>query len=153
DGDAAANAERARVNVTRALRSTIKRIAARAPRLGRYLDLSVQTGASCIFAPPPDFELITRAPDAPVADPNPQGRAKRALVSIALTGATARGPNAEPLAARHDATVRAQAGFFGGHAMARTGDRTLLVFLTVDAALRCTAALLDGADAPVRAGL
>src|SRR5262249_46783366 len=87
DGDAAANAERARVNVTRALRSTIKRIAARAPRVGRYLDLSVQTGASCVFTPPPDFELITRPPDAPKPTPvlqDAHGRAKRALVWVEL---------------------------------------------------------------------
>lgn len=44
-------AERARVNVTRALRSTIKRIAALDAQLGGQLDAAIQTGTFCVHRP------------------------------------------------------------------------------------------------------
>lgn len=48
-----AEAERARVNVTRALRTAIERIAAKAPKTGLHLDRSVRTGLACRYDPAP----------------------------------------------------------------------------------------------------
>ena len=47
------DAERARVNVTRAIRSTLKRIAGYDARLGRELDSCVRTGNYCVYEPDP----------------------------------------------------------------------------------------------------
>jgi non-specific serine/threonine protein kinase len=47
------HAERARVNVTRAIRSTLKRIAGYDARLGRELEGSVRTGTFCVYEPDP----------------------------------------------------------------------------------------------------
>jgi len=46
-------AERARLNVTRAIRSTLKRIAAANRDLGLYFDTTVKTGAYCSYTPDP----------------------------------------------------------------------------------------------------
>jgi hypothetical protein len=48
-----AHAERARVNVTRAIRSAIKRITGYDPELGGELEAAVRTGASCVYEPDP----------------------------------------------------------------------------------------------------
>ena len=48
---AASHAERARVNVTRAIRSTLKRIAGYDARLGRELETSIRTGTWCVYEP------------------------------------------------------------------------------------------------------
>jgi AAA ATPase domain len=53
DRKAASNAERARVNVTRALRTAIRRIAAQDASLGRELETTVHTGYFCRFEPDP----------------------------------------------------------------------------------------------------
>ncbi len=44
--------ERARVNVTRAIRSAISRIRHRAPDVAAHLDESVRTGTRCVYSPP-----------------------------------------------------------------------------------------------------
>jgi len=49
----APEAERARVNVTRTLRSTIERVAAVAPRAAAHLRASIRTGAACRYEPAP----------------------------------------------------------------------------------------------------
>jgi tetratricopeptide (TPR) repeat protein len=51
--DVAPEAERARVNVTRTLRSAIERIADAAPAAAAHLRASVRTGASCRYDPAP----------------------------------------------------------------------------------------------------
>jgi tetratricopeptide (TPR) repeat protein len=48
------DAERARINVTRALGSVLKKIRDGCPELGRHLDASLATGTFCSYAPPPD---------------------------------------------------------------------------------------------------
>lgn len=48
---AASNEERARVNVTRAIRSAIRRITDRDADLGRFLDATIVTGTYCVFDP------------------------------------------------------------------------------------------------------
>ena len=53
DGEAGSHAERARVNVTRAIRSAIKRIAGYDPDLGAELAAAVRTGAFCAYEPDP----------------------------------------------------------------------------------------------------
>lgn len=51
DRRAASGAERARVNVTRALRGSIRRIATTDPVFGRHLERSVKTGTFCVYDP------------------------------------------------------------------------------------------------------
>ncbi|HKR98726.1 MAG TPA: hypothetical protein VJU79_04350, partial [Candidatus Dormibacteraeota bacterium] len=48
-----AAAERARVNVTRALRSAVERIAEQDEALGHHLNTCVRTGAFCSYNPGP----------------------------------------------------------------------------------------------------
>jgi hypothetical protein len=43
--------ERARLNVTRAIRTAIARIRDRAPRIGAHLDDAVRTGTHCSYRP------------------------------------------------------------------------------------------------------
>jgi hypothetical protein len=50
---ATADAERARVNVTRTLRATIDRITAAAPIAGAHLASSIRTGTMCRYQPAP----------------------------------------------------------------------------------------------------
>jgi len=50
---ASAQAERARVNVTRTLRATIARITIAAPIAGAYLSSSIRTGTACRYQPGP----------------------------------------------------------------------------------------------------
>jgi hypothetical protein len=49
DRRAASTAERARINVTRAIRTAIRRIAKYDPALGAHLERSVRTGAFCVY--------------------------------------------------------------------------------------------------------
>ena len=55
DGLGAGNAagERARVNVTRAIRASVRQIADHEPELGHLLQTAIRTGASCLYAPDP----------------------------------------------------------------------------------------------------
>jgi tetratricopeptide (TPR) repeat protein len=53
DRRAASNAERARVNVTRAIRSALERVADHSPDLGRHLATAVRTGNFCSYQPDP----------------------------------------------------------------------------------------------------
>jgi hypothetical protein len=53
DRKAASNAERARVNVTRAVKGVIRRIAADDESLGRELETTVHTGYFCRYEPDP----------------------------------------------------------------------------------------------------
>ena len=53
DRRAASNAERARVNVTRAVKGVIRRIAAEDESLGRELETTVHTGYFCRYEPDP----------------------------------------------------------------------------------------------------
>ena len=52
-----APAERARVNVTRAIRAALRRIEAHEPELGRLLQRAIRTGSSCVYQPDPDIPL------------------------------------------------------------------------------------------------
>jgi hypothetical protein len=49
--------ERARVNVTRAIRAALRRIEAHEPELGHVLQRTIRTGASCVYRPDPDVPL------------------------------------------------------------------------------------------------
>jgi len=51
---ASSAAERARLNVTRALRTAVARVQALAPEAGDVLDRGLRTGAYCAFDPKPD---------------------------------------------------------------------------------------------------
>jgi len=58
------HAERARVNVTRAIRSTLKRIAGYDARLGRELESAIRTGTFCVYDPNPRHPARGPADDA-----------------------------------------------------------------------------------------
>jgi tetratricopeptide (TPR) repeat protein len=49
--------ERSRVNVTRSLRAVVRKIAEHDPELGRMLQATIRTGASCAYEPDPDHAL------------------------------------------------------------------------------------------------
>jgi tetratricopeptide (TPR) repeat protein len=51
DRKAASNAERARVNVTRAIKAAMDRISEHSPSLGRHLATTVRTGTFCAYEP------------------------------------------------------------------------------------------------------
>jgi tetratricopeptide (TPR) repeat protein len=57
DRESGSHAERARINVTRAIRTTLKRIAGYDKQLGAELDRCVRTGAFCVYAPDPACPL------------------------------------------------------------------------------------------------
>jgi tetratricopeptide (TPR) repeat protein len=52
DRKASSDAERARVNVTRAIRTALRRIGDHDPALGRRLGQSIRTGTFCVYDPP-----------------------------------------------------------------------------------------------------
>ena len=52
---AASAAERARINVTRAIKAVLTRIQEHSPALGRHLGRTVRTGIYCSYAPDPGF--------------------------------------------------------------------------------------------------
>ena len=54
---AGSDAERARLNVTRAVRKVLRKIEAECPVLGRHLDRAVQTGLFCSYEPDPTFPI------------------------------------------------------------------------------------------------
>jgi hypothetical protein len=50
--------ERARLNVTRAIRASVRRIAEHEPELGHLLQRAIRTGASCTYEPDPGVPLV-----------------------------------------------------------------------------------------------
>jgi hypothetical protein len=57
DRAAATNAERARINVTRAIKAALVRIAEHSPSLGRHLGATVRTGTFCMYEPDPRVQV------------------------------------------------------------------------------------------------
>jgi hypothetical protein len=57
DGATSAASERARINVTRAIKAAVRRIAEQEPDLGHLLRGAVRTGASCRYEPDPGIPL------------------------------------------------------------------------------------------------
>jgi hypothetical protein len=53
DRRAAAHAERARLNVTRAIRAAMANLARANPALGRHLAVTIRTGRYCAYTPDP----------------------------------------------------------------------------------------------------
>jgi hypothetical protein len=53
DRAAATNAERARVNVTRTIKSALERVGEHSPSLGRHLAATIRTGIFCSYEPDP----------------------------------------------------------------------------------------------------
>jgi non-specific serine/threonine protein kinase len=54
---AASATERARVNVTRAIKTVVKKIAEQNPALELYFSTTIKTGAFCSYTPDPRFPL------------------------------------------------------------------------------------------------
>ena len=57
DRKAASDAERARINVTRAIKAALERIVEHSPELGRHLDATLRTGQFCTYEPDPRVTL------------------------------------------------------------------------------------------------
>ena len=51
------DAERARVNVTRAIRSALARIQKHNPELGDHLNRTMRTGTFCVYEPDPRAKI------------------------------------------------------------------------------------------------
>jgi non-specific serine/threonine protein kinase len=58
DRKTGSDAERARVNVTRAIRTALKRVSDHDPVLGRRLGADIRTGTFCVYEPPPGEEPV-----------------------------------------------------------------------------------------------
>jgi non-specific serine/threonine protein kinase len=58
DRKAVASAERFRVNVTRAVKVVVQKIAKADPHLGKHLAASIRTGTFCCYAPPPGAPYV-----------------------------------------------------------------------------------------------
>ena len=56
-GSPGAAGERARVNVTRAIRAALRRIAEHEPELARVLQSTIRTGGACAYEPDPDAPI------------------------------------------------------------------------------------------------
>jgi hypothetical protein len=65
--ESGSHAERARVNVTRSIRSTVKRIAGYDARLGRELEACIRTGTFCAYQPDPRHPVRWVVDDAGTA--------------------------------------------------------------------------------------
>jgi hypothetical protein len=57
------SSERARVNVARTIRRAIAAVSGPLPELGAHLQVSIQTGHHCAYAPEPAAALTWRMPD------------------------------------------------------------------------------------------
>ena len=57
DRRVASATEKARLNVTRAIRATIATVGEAHPRLGEHLDQAIRTGTFCSYHPPPNSEV------------------------------------------------------------------------------------------------
>ena len=77
DRRAAAHAERARLNVTRAIRAAMANLARANPALGRHLAVTIRTGRYCAYTPTPG----PRSPGS--ADPGVHGDGIRPRLRIA----------------------------------------------------------------------
>lgn len=62
---AASNSERARISVTKALRSTLKRIELDHPQLGQHLNATLRTGTYCVYSPDPRSPIEWRTSSVP----------------------------------------------------------------------------------------
>jgi hypothetical protein len=60
DRKAASASERARVNVTRTIKSAVDRVAENDPALGRYLSQTIRTGTFCSYEPDPASPVAWR---------------------------------------------------------------------------------------------
>ncbi len=172
DRRAASASERARVNVTRAIKSALRRIGENEPGLGRRLEAAVKTGTFCSYRPVPGLEVVVGeraepAGDAARADvgvpgregdvpsaPGPPvqtaGRALRTLLFTDIVESTrhvARLGDASwrDLLGRHDELVRHQVREHGGTVVGKAGDGFFIAFEAPRPALACA----EGAFAAV----
>jgi hypothetical protein len=60
DRRAASASERARVNVTRAIKAALARLAEQSPALGEHLEATVRTGTFCSYTPDPRAAIVWR---------------------------------------------------------------------------------------------
>jgi hypothetical protein len=75
--DGATLREYARVNVTRAVHATLRRIAAHAPALGAHLHATVRTGEFCAYVPDPRAPIAWEVSCGSVAEPAPHRGGRR----------------------------------------------------------------------------
>ena len=142
-------AERARVNVTRAIRASIERIAQHDAPLADHLQTAVKTGTFCSYAPRPDALVrwdFDGRPAAAVPAPAPAaaGDAQQPVVvvfsdiedSVAMLERAGDEAWLE-LLGTHNAIVREQLARHGGTEVKTAGDGFMLTFADVRDALWC----------------
>lgn len=91
DRRAASAAEKARLNVTRAVRAAIGRIRQAHPQLGEHLDRNVRTGTFCSYQPGPDCGVAWTVETGPDQVPAPGARAGRPPIRSASSGGSGSG--------------------------------------------------------------
>jgi tetratricopeptide (TPR) repeat protein len=71
-------AERARLAVTKAIRSSLRKLYEVDPALANHLDGAVRTGTFCVYRPAPGFDVVWRHEATPAAAPGPPAPTARA---------------------------------------------------------------------------
>ncbi len=147
DRKAGSGSERARVNVTRAIRSALKRIEENDPDLGRQLDAAISTGTFCAYRPVRGLEVAVGGRALPEPEPAPPagGRALRTLVFTDIvnsTGHVARLGDSgwRDLLQRHDELLRNLTREHAGRLAAKAGDGLFVAFESPREALAWAAA-------------
>jgi class 3 adenylate cyclase len=166
----ASAAERARVNITRAIKATIGKVAENDNALGHHLASTVKTGAFCSYRPAGGLEIVVgeavhdataqgvdlSAADAFVdlhagaarresATSEPPGRALRTLLFTEIVGSADQmariGDRAwRELLERHDALVRDQVAGCGGRVVTKSGEGFFVSFDGPGPAIACAEA-------------
>ena len=142
DRRAGSDLERARVNVTRSIKSALQRVEQADAALGEHLRDSVRTGTFCVYAPVPGR---TVAWGSGAASPRPVAAAAPITVMFCdLEDSTALmerlGETAWlQLMGVHNEVIRAQVAEHGGREVKTTGDGFMLTFPDAREALWCAA--------------
>ncbi len=168
DRRAAAITERARVNITRAIKSTIQRIAASNASMGKHLAKSIRTGTFCSYGPDTgsaeDAALAAHAPvdnadsssidavaAAAVAEPGdlsahaaPDGTATILFTDMENSSALFErlgDLRAQEILRAHNAMVREQVALHKGYEVKSMGDGFMIAFSGARRALLCAIAI------------
>lgn len=168
DRRAAAITERARVNISRAIKSTIQRIAASNASMGKHLAKSIRTGTFCSYVPDAGSpERATPAAQAPVdsadsssidavaaaavAEPGdlsahaaPDGTATILFTDMENSSALFErlgDLRAQEILRAHNAIVREQVALHKGYEVKSMGDGFMIAFSGARRALLCAMAI------------
>jgi class 3 adenylate cyclase/tetratricopeptide (TPR) repeat protein len=142
DRKAASASERARVNVTRAIRSALKRIGENDAELGRRLEAAVKTGTFCCYSPTPELEVLVGSEAQPPPARPPTDRAPRTLLFTDIVGSTEHVARLgdegwRDVLARHDELIRGLVAEHDGQVVGKAGDGFFVSFDAPRPALAC----------------